>query len=78
MNKEALTPVVTTVMLILLAIALGTAVMSWKGTDYEISAEKPVSETAFCNPMNELKIKYVSGNITEQEYLRIKQVIGES
>ncbi|HLC64532.1 MAG TPA: SHOCT domain-containing protein [Candidatus Nanoarchaeia archaeon] len=76
MNKKALTPIVSFVLLLLLAIALGTAVMSWKGSSY-VPEENQVVESALCDPLNELKIKYVNGDITEQEYLHKKQLIEE-
>lgn len=77
MNKEGVTPLVATALLILLAIAVGTAAMSWEGSKNIVSEEKP-SEQTLCNPINSLKIKYVNGEITEEEYSRMKQVIGES
>jgi hypothetical protein len=78
MAKVELTPLSATIMLLLLAIAVGTMIMSWGGFEVEEhNGEAEVSGESFCDPANALKIKYINKEITLEEYEMMKSVIGE-
>jgi len=80
MDKKAISPLMSTLLLVVFAILLGSLVMSW-GKGYMTSiGEKPadnaVSET--CNPADQLQIRFINGEITEQQYADMKAKISKT
>lgn len=72
MNKRAISPLIATVLLVAFAVALGAVVMSWtSGVEPE-----PAGAAAGCivssmpiDPLQQLMISYIKGDISKQEYL---------
>ncbi len=79
MNKKALSPLMATLLLVIFAILVGAVTMSW-GKNYveDIEHKEPVEklESAIIisikdidTPLKDLQIKYITGQISEEEYL---------
>jgi len=76
MTDQILTPLSATFLLVLFAIAIGTAVINFSGA--EVDTGDQVSQTsAMCDPSIVLKMKFVNNEITEQDYFNMKKVINE-
>jgi len=76
MQKFEMTPLTTTVFILLFAIAVGTLVMG--SGHLKISQEEPVENTeqpAKCDPLSTLKIRYINHEISEEEYLQMKDIV---
>jgi len=86
-GKKALSPLVATLLLLAFALVIGTATMNW-GKSYVEKIEEapkefePLKSAVIINiedintPLKELQIKYITGQISEQEYLsREKEII---
>lgn len=84
-NSKALSPLVATLLLLAFALVIGTATMGW-GKAYVGGIEEPKIEPLksavviniedIDTPLKELQIKYITGQISEQEYLtKEKQLI---
>jgi len=81
MNKKALSPLLATVLLLVFALVIGTATMGWgKNFIEKKSLEQPKTTEPFDSaiivsirmidtPLKELQIKYITDQITEEEYL---------
>ncbi len=80
MNKKALSPLIATLLLVIFAIVVGAVTMSW-GKNYveDIKTKEPVEklESAIMisikdvdTPLKELQIKYITNQISEEEYLQ--------
>ena len=91
MNKRGLSPLVATVLLVVFALVIGTVTMNW-GKNYvekanfkEDAAKKDNSIVISVRDMNsgntalkDLMIRYITGSLGEEEYLRQeKMVIGK-
>ncbi len=84
MNKRALSPLIATVLLVVSALIIGTATMSW-GKNYvdTIPEEKPESFGSSLvidikqldNPLKDLQVKYITDRITLEEYLDEEQEV---
>ena len=74
MARIELTPLSATIMLLLLAVAIGTVVMSWGGLEVGGHEESPAANT-LCDPLNTLKMKYINGDITKEDYETMKSTI---
>lgn len=78
MNKRGISPLIATILLVAFAVALGAVVMSWTS-----GVEAEPGETSTCviksipsDPLQQLMISYIKGDISKQEYLtREKQLI---
>ena len=79
-KKKALSPLMATLLLVVFAIVVGAITMSW-GKSYveKIEAKEPVEklESAIVisikdidTPLKELQIKYITDQISEEEYLQ--------
>jgi len=78
-NKKALSPLVATILLVVFALIIGTATMSW-GRDYvdkinNTQADNQVSSLVISikelneNPLKDLQIDYITNKISLDEYL---------
>lgn len=79
MNKKAVSPLVATGLLIIFAIVIGIVVMNLSKSYVEkIGVEQEETEEApgECSPLLELQLRYVRGEITKEEYLGIKEILG--
>ena len=86
MNKRALSPLVATILLVVFALIIGTATMSWGknyvgdipedtqvGSSYVISRDDVKDD-----PLKKLQISYIYGDITLNEYLdKEKEIVGQ-
>lgn len=79
MNKKALSPLMATLLLVAFAIVVGAITMNW-GKSYveKIEVKEPVEKLESSivinikdvdTPLKELQIKYITGQISEEEYL---------
>ncbi len=79
MNKRALSPLMATLLLVAFAIVVGAITMNW-GKSYveKIEVKEPVEKLESSimisikdvdTPLKELQIKYITGQISEEEYL---------
>lgn len=77
MNKRAISPLIATVLLVAFAVALGAVVMSWtSGVEAEPGAGACVIGAMPSDPLQQLMISYIKGDVSKQEYLaREKQLI---
>ena len=84
-NKKALSPLVATILLVVFALIIGTATMSWgksyvegipeekatpSGSSYIISRELIKD-----NPLKRLQIDYLYDDITLEDYLNKEQQV---
>jgi len=78
MNKEGLSPLVATLLLVVFALVIGTVAMSW-GRSYtasiveEPTVEQPIviePQDVAVDPLKALQIEYIQGKITKDEYLQ--------
>jgi|GEM_PF-2582307 len=76
MQKIEMTPLTTTIFILLFAIAVGTLVINsgWLEISEEISEEQ-AEQPASCDPLATLKIRYVNNEISEEEYQQMKTVL---
>ncbi len=74
MNKRAISPLLATSMLLVFAIILGTIVMNM-GREYVegITEIEELSIEEFDDPLKILKTRYASGEISEEEFFRMKE-----
>lgn len=82
MHKKALSPLIATILLVVFALIVGTATMSW-GKKYveSLPEEKPesfgssivISIDQIDNPLKDLQIRYITDKITLEEYLAKQQ-----
>ena len=79
MNKKAVSPLVATSLLIIFAVVIGVIVMNLSKTYVEkISEEEEhLEEEAETSPLQELQLRYARGEISEEEYLRMKDILTE-
>ena len=84
LNKKALSPLIATLLLVVFALVVGTATMSWgksyvetipdeqetSGSSYVISREDVKN-----NPLKRLQIDYIYDEISLEEYLRKEKEI---
>lgn len=78
LNKRGISPLIATVLLVAFAVALGAVVMSWtSGVEPEPAIGGTcIISTVPSDPMQQLMISYIKGDISKQEYLaREKQFI---
>ncbi len=78
MNKRGLTPLIATILLVVFALIIGAATMSW-GQNYVggVGYDEPdtfrssvlIDIDSIDNPLKELQIKYITNQITLDEYL---------
>jgi len=79
-NKKALSPLVATLLLLAFALVIGTATMNWGRSYIEKIEEEPqeyaplqsaviISIEDIDNPLKELQIKYITDQISQEEYL---------
>jgi uncharacterized membrane protein len=77
MLRLVLTPISATVLFILLAVSIGTMAVGWGGLEVGVhDGDSEISDEMFCDPANALKIRYINGEITQEEYQNMKAVIG--
>jgi flagellin-like protein len=86
MNKKGLSPLIATILLVVFALIIGTATMSW-GKNYVSSVPDEPSQFASSfvisieqidDPLKELQIRYITDKINRSEYLvREQQVLSE-
>ena len=85
MNKRGLSPLIATILLVIFALIIGTATMTWGknyvgevpeeqssriGSSYVISKNEVNSD-----PLKKLQISYIYDQITLEEYLRQEKEI---
>lgn len=80
MNKKAMSPLIATMLLVVFALIIGTATMSWgrnyvetlpdENVDSQEGATLVISYDRIDNPLKELQIKYIIGNVDLEEYLQ--------
>lgn len=81
MNKKGLSPLVATALLVVFALIIGTVAMSWgknyvEGVVKQQSKEKTFENTVMVNlddintSLKKLQLEYVTGEISEEEYLK--------
>jgi flagellin-like protein len=81
MNKKGLSPLIATLLLVIFAIALGSIVMSW-GKEYveqatavqEVTVESIGEKSVF----EELDERFQRGEITQEQYEELKQILHET
>ncbi|MBR9699471.1 hypothetical protein GOV09_03390 [Candidatus Woesearchaeota archaeon] len=78
MHKKALSPLVATVLLVVFALIVGTATMSWANNKATIGEDdNPVSIVIdfkkVDTPLKRLQIDYITDEITLEEYLEKEQ-----
>ena len=91
MNKKAISPLIATILLVVFALVLGAITMSWgKGYVERVGEEEQPSAIEALNgafiisirsvdtPLKELQIKYITGQLTEEEYLEKERELLES
>ena len=81
MNKKGISPLASTILLVVFAVLLGTVVMSWgRGYVEGISEKAPVEKVNVtgCAPLEILQIKFINGEITEKQYAEMKAKLTES
>jgi flagellin-like protein len=85
-NKKALSPLVATILLVVFALIIGTATMSWGKNYVENIPEQEHSSVGSSivigmedvdDPLKELQIKYITDRITLDDYLVEEKVIIE-
>ncbi len=88
MNRKALSPLMATLLLVVFAIVVGAITMSW-GKNYveNLEHKEPVEklESAVVvsikdidTPLKQLQIQYITGQISQEEYLeKEKELIKE-
>jgi hypothetical protein len=82
LNKKAMSPLIATVLLVVFALLIGTATMSWgrnyvknieidKGahTDLDFKSSVIISYDEIDTPLKRIQIEYLKGKITLEEYL---------
>lgn len=79
MNRKALSPLIATLLLVVFAIVVGAITMSWgKGYVEKIEHKEPVEKIESSivisikdinTPLKDLQIKYITDQISEEEYL---------
>ena len=85
MDKKGLSPLVATLLLVVFALAIGTITMNW-GKSYveKIKEGAPGAEMGnslvinlkdIDTPLEELQLKYLTGKITQEEYLRQEKAL---
>jgi flagellin-like protein len=81
MHKKALSPLIATILLVVFALIIGTATMSW-GKNYveSLPSESETLGTSLVisidqvdNPLKELQIKYITDKISLDDYLEKEQ-----
>ncbi|MBD3164331.1 hypothetical protein GF323_03960 [Candidatus Woesearchaeota archaeon] len=84
-SKKGLSPLVATVLLVVFALVVGTATMSW-GKNYVESIPEPdedrimgssivISIDQIDNELKEAQIKYITGRLNLDEYLHEEETI---
>jgi flagellin-like protein len=81
-SKKALSPLIATVLLVVFALIIGTATMSW-GRNYveNIDDEEKATSSVIIsiehidNPLKELQIRYITDRILLNEYLEEEKSI---
>lgn len=85
MNRKALSPLIATIMLVVFALIIGTATMKW-GESF-VKASEPVQQEQVLTagnkiivvdtPLKQLQLRFLYGEITEDEYLAEEKKIFE-
>ena len=78
-SKRALSPLIATILLVVFALVIGTITMNWGRSYVERIKEEPeqgflesaviISIKDIDTPLKELQIDYITGKISEQEYI---------
>lgn len=86
-SKKALSPLVATILLVVFALIIGTATMSWgknyvgnipEEEDTQVGSSYVISrDDVKDSPLKKLQISYIYGDITLNEYLDREKVIVE-
>lgn len=85
LKKKALSPLVATILLVVFALIIGTATMSW-GKNYEAPTKlEPAAKATISinvdslnNPLKKLQMEYITGQITLEDYLNKEPVAIEN
>ena len=88
-QKKAISPLVATILLIAFALVIGLATMNWgKAYATSIDGSEPkekvgsgiiISFEKIDTPLKELQIKYITGQITLEQYLqKEKELLNKS
>lgn len=80
-NKKAISPLISTLLLVVFAIALGSVVMTW-GRAYVESAveisDVTVEDVEKKSIFEELDERFAKGEITQEQYDDLKRVLLET
>ena len=77
-NKKGLSPLVATLLLVVFALVIGTATMNWgkayvdkigEEPEKKISASIVIDISSLDDDLKLLQIRYISGDITKEQYL---------
>ncbi len=87
-SKRALSPLIATILLVVFALVIGTITMNWGRSYVEKIKEEPVGVGAdvfdsaviisikdIDTPLKELQIDYITGKISEQEYIEKEKTL---
>lgn len=89
MARRAISPLIATILLIAFALLIGTATMNWgkayvdkidtkKGTGDRFDSAIIISLDKIDTPLKELQIKYITGQISAEEYFeKEKEVLNK-
>jgi len=84
MSKKALSPLVATVLLVIFALVIGTITMNWgkayveKAGDEKAPASILVRVSSLDDPLKVLQIKYITGEISKEEYFEKEKELFKS
>jgi flagellin-like protein len=84
-SKKALSPLIATILLVVFALVIGTITMNWGRSYVEKIKEEPeqsflesaviISIKDIDTPLKELQIDYITGKISEQEYIEKEKTL---
>lgn len=79
MPRIEMTPLTITIFILLFAVAVGTLVMNWSGLEIsdEGASVEQTAQPSTCDPISALKIRYVNDEITDEQYMTMKQKLEE-
>ena len=76
-NKRAITPLATTLLLVILAVAIGSVMMNYGQPSTGHGEEVTVTDVQQNTLLDELNQKFIDGKITAEQYEEMKLVLFE-
>jgi flagellin-like protein len=80
-NKKGLSPLVATILLVVFALVIGTATMSWGNKYVKNNSDNLIDDTGPIvivkgkisnDPLKILQLSYITGNISLEQYLSME------